>query len=179
MNCSGYSSSPSRCSSKKKKPKQRWGCENTGGGLSVAGLGCCLYYHRQQQEASMEKRRRRRLKRRCCCGDDVLIKPETISNRNGAIIALRGDDELFWILFRSVKVFKLKEDTQQGCENTGGGTRKREWLLPDEAGALLLPATTNSEKGEDVLPLRQDYPSKNKSNGRKMAMRGCERRYCR
>ena len=46
------SSNLSRCSSKKMEPKQRRGCENTEGGMVVAGLGCCLCDYRQQQAAT-------------------------------------------------------------------------------------------------------------------------------
>ena len=42
-------------------------------------------------------------------GDEEMMtmrNPEAISNQNEAIVALRGDDELFWIFLQSVKVFK-------------------------------------------------------------------------
>ena len=57
------------------------------------------------------------------CYDDDDRNPETISNRNEAIVALRGDDGLFWIFFQSVKVFEQedKPKPRRGCEDTGGG----------------------------------------------------------
>ena len=54
--------------------------------------------------------------------NDDGTKPRSISNKNEAIVALRGDG-LFWISFQSVKVFEQedKPKPRRGCENTGDG----------------------------------------------------------
>ena len=67
--------------------------------------------------------------------------PEAISNRNEAIVALKGD-ELFWMFFQPVKVFE-----QEGAQ-VKARTLETDWLLPDKAGALLLPAAISSD-GKD------------------------------
>ena len=77
--------------------------------------------------------------------DDDGAKSRTLSNRNEAIVALKGDG-LFWIFFQSVKVFKQEEGAQTKARmreywRQNGCCRIR--LLP-----MLLPATTSSD-GKD------------------------------
>ena len=68
--------------------------------------------------------------------NDDGTKPRSISNRNEAIVALRGDG-LFWISFQSVKVFEQAQAKAGMREywRRNGCCRIR--LLP-----VLLPATT-------------------------------------
>ena len=51
------------------------------------------------------------------------LTKNNIKPNEEAIVALRGDDELFWVFFQSVQVFEQgdKHKQKQGCENTRDG----------------------------------------------------------
>lgn len=112
--CSGDNSDPSRCLS---KSKLRQGCENTGGGTRSVN-GCCrtrlLPSYCRQQQAGVRARSspwndddEARIRATALKDDGVPIKPEAISNRNEAIVALRGDDDCSGI--RRIRYWLLKQ----------------------------------------------------------------------